>query len=404
MTPSTPSSIRSPKWGSTIKLIVGLTISGIIFLLLIYFRSIIGPLLLAFILTYLLHPLAVRLMKVTKLSWRGAVNLVFVVLLILLVGFSTASGVVIVNQIQSLIKIIENFLTDLPQTLDSLSKQSIVLGPFQFDFSQYLDLNSISDQLIQAIQLLISRAGSLVSTFATGAASTIGWTLLVLLISYFSLADAGQVPDAVKYIEIPGYDYDIRRISRELGKIWNAFLRGQILIVSLVIVIYSIIFSAMGLRYALGIALLAGLARFVPIIGPWVTTIITFLVAIFQSHNYFNLSPLAYALMVIAVSFVVDQIFDNLVSPRIMGDSLGINPAAVLVVAILAANLIGIVGLVLAAPVLATIKLGSQYAIRKLLDLDPWPEPEVRSQRVEPSFIRRGLRRIKTWWKRRQGK
>lgn len=404
MTPSTSSSVRSPKWGSTIKLIVGLTISGIIFLLLIYFRSIIGPLLLAFILTYLLHPLAVRLMKATKLSWRGAVNLVFAVLLILLVGFSTATGVVIVQQIQSLIRIIQNFLTDLPQILDTISKQSFALGPFRFDFSQYLDMSTFGDQLIQAIQLLISRAGSLVSTFATGAASTIGWALLVLLISYFSLADAGQVPDAVKYIEIPGYDYDIRRISRELGRIWNAFLRGQIFIVTMVIILYSIIFSAMGLRYALGIALLAGLARFVPIIGPWVTTIITFLVAIFQDHNFFNLSPLAYALLVIGIAFVVDQIFDNLVSPRIMGDTLGINPAAVLVVAILAANLIGIVGLVLAAPVLATIKLASQYAIRKLFDLDPWPEPEARPQSMEPSFLRRGLRRIKAWWKLRQGK
>lgn len=404
MNPSSPSTIRSPKWGSTIKLIVGLTISGIVFLLLIYFRSIIGPLLLAFILTYLLHPLAVHLMKLTKLSWRGAVNLVFVALLILLVGFSTATGVVIVQQIQSLIRIIQNFLTDLPQTLDTLSKQSIMLGPFRFDFGQYLDLNTISDQLIQAVQLLIGRAGSLVSTFATGAASTIAWALFVLLISYFSLADAGQVPDAVKFIEIPGYDYDIRRISRELGRIWNAFLRGQIFIVTLVIIIYSIIFSSMGLRYALGIALLAGLARFVPIVGPWITAIITFLVAIFQPHNYFNLRPLAYALVVIGVAFIVDQIFDNLVSPRIMGDTLGINPAAVLVVAILAANLIGIVGLVLAAPVLATIKLFSQYAIRKLFDLDPWPEHEVRTQPIEPSFLRRGLRRIKAWLKLSRGK
>lgn len=404
MSSTNPSTIQSPKWGSTIKLIVGLTISGIIFLLLIQFRSLIGPLLLAFILTYLLHPLAVHLMKLTKLSWRGAVNLVFIVVLIVVVGFSTATGVVIVQQIQSLIRIIQVFLTDLPQILETLSKQSFSLGPFQFDLGQYLDLNTISDQLIQAVQLLIGQAGALVSTFATGAASTIAWALFVLLIAYFSLADAGQVPDAVKYIEIPGYDYDIRRISRELGRIWNAFLRGQILIVTLVIIIYSIIFTSMGLRYALGIALLAGLARFVPIVGPWVTTIITFLVAIFQPDNYFNLSSLAYALVVIGVAFVVDQIFDNLVSPRIMGNTLGINPAAVLVVAILAANLIGIVGLVLAAPVLATIKLVSQYAIRKLFDLDPWPESEVRTQPIEPSFLRRGFRRIKAWLKLRFGK
>ena len=404
MTPSPPLSTNSPKWGSTVKLIVGLTLTGLIFLLIIYFRSIIGPLLLAFILTYLLHPLAVKLMKVTKLPWRPAVNLIFLVVLILLVGLSTATGVVVVQQIQSLIRIMQNFLSDLPQTLDTLSKQSYALGPFQLDFSQYLDLNTLSDQLIQGIQLLIGRAGSLVSTFATGAASTIGWTLFVLLIAYFTLADAGQVPDAVKYIKIPGYDYDIRRLSRELGSIWNAFLRGQIVIVTMVIFAYSILLSVMGLRYALGIALLAGLARFVPIVGPWTTGLVTFLVAVFQPHNYYGLSPLAYALLVIGLSFILDQIFDNLVSPRIMGDTLGINPAAVLVVAILAANLIGIVGLVLAAPVLATFKLAGQYMIRKLFDLDPWPEPETRPQPLEPPLLRRGFRRLQAWWRLRRGK
>ena len=404
MTPSTPMSKNSPRWGSTVKLVVGLTITGLIFVLIISFRTIIGPLLLAFILTYLLHPLAFQLSRLTKLSWKAAVNLVFLVLLVLLVGISTATGLVVVQQIQSLIRIIQNFLSDLPQILDTLSKNPYTLGPFQLDLSKYLDLNTLSSQLIQGIQLLIGRAGSLVSSFATGAASTIGWALFVLLISYFSLADAGQVPDAVKYIKIPGYDYDIRRLSRALGGIWNAFLRGQIVIVTLVILAYSILLSALGLRYALGIALLAGLARFVPYVGPWTTALVTFLVAVFQSHNYFNLSPLAYALLLIGLSFVLDQIFDNLISPRIMGDTLGINPAAVLIVAILAANVIGIIGLVLAAPVLATFKLAGQYIIRKLFDLDPWPEPEPSSQPLEPPILRRGFRRLQAWWRLRRGK
>lgn len=396
--------VNSPRWGSTVKLVVGLTLTGLIFLLIISFRSIIGPLLLAFILTYLLHPVAALLTRTTKLPWKPAVNIVFLILLVLLIGLSTATGVVVVQQIQSLIRIIQNFLTDLPQTLDTLSKQSLTLGPLQLDLSKYLDLNTLSNQLIQGIQLVIGRAGSLVSSFATRAASMIGWGLFVLLISYFTLTDAGQVPDAVKYFKIPGYDYDIRRLSRSLGGIWNAFLRGQIVIVTLVIFSYSILMSILGLRYALGIALLAGLARFVPYIGPWTTALVTFLVAVFQPHNYFNLNPLAYALLLIGLSFILDQIFDNLISPRIMGDTLGINPAAVLVVAILAANFIGIIGLVLAAPVLATFKLIGQYIIRKLFDMDPWPEPETNPRTLEPPVLKRGFHRLQAWWRLRKSK
>ena len=120
-----------------------------------------------------------------------------------------------------------------------------------------------------------------------------------------------------------------------------------ITIVILVIVSYSILLSILGVRYAFAIALLAGLARFVPYIGPLVTYIILGLVTLFQGGNYFNLVPIYYTLLTIILSILMDQIYDNLVSPRIMGRSLGVHPAAVLVVAIIAANLIGLIGLLL---------------------------------------------------------
>jgi predicted PurR-regulated permease PerM len=403
MTSSPPSASSSPRWGSSLKLVVGLTLIGLIFVVVIFFRSIIGPLLLAFILTYLLHPLTAKLTAVTKFSWRWSVNIVFLVLLIIIIGLFTATGVVVVQQIQSLIRIIQSFLGDLPKALDTLSKQTFSLGPFQLAFSNYLDLNTLSDQLIQGAQLVIGRAGSIVSTFATGAASTIGWTLFILLISYFILLDAGQMPDAVKYIQIPGYDSDIRRLSRELGKIWDAFLRGQIVIAMLIIITYWIVLSILGLRYALGLAILTGLAHFVPYVGAWIATLVAFLVAIFQPHNYYNLEPLAFALLVIGVCFILNQLYDNLISPRIMGDTLGINPAAVLVAAILATNFIGLVGLLIAAPFLATLKLSGQYVIRKLFDLDPWPDSETISKPVEPSLLRRVFHRLLSFWRSRRG-
>jgi predicted PurR-regulated permease PerM len=399
----TSSTTNSPRWGSSIKLVVGLALIGLIFVVVIFFRSIIGPLLLAVILTYLLHPLTAKLSTVTKLSWKWTVNVVFLVLLIILIGLFTATGVVVVQQIQSLIRIIQSFLGDLPKALDALSKQTFSLGPFRLDFRNYLDLNTLSNQLIQGTQMVIGRAGSIVSTFASGAASTIGWTLFVLLIAYFTLLDAGQMPDAVRYIQIPGYDYDIRRLSRELGKIWDAFLRGQIVIALLIIITYSIALSILGLRYALGLALLTGLAHFVPYIGPWIATFVTFLVAIFQPHNYYHLTPLAFALLAIGICFILNQLFDNLISPRIMGDTLGINPAAVLVAAILATNFIGLVGLLIAAPFLATLKLSGQYVIRKLFDLDPWFEPETISKPVEPSILKRILSRLQGYWRSRRG-
>jgi predicted PurR-regulated permease PerM len=369
---------NSPRWTSTFKMIVGLTIAGILMAMLIYFRSIIGPLLLAFILTYLLHPLAALLNTHTKLSWRGSVNIIYLILLIILITSSTITGFAAVQQIQSLIKVIERFVNDLPNLIDNLSNQIILIGPFSIDLRQFTDLGQLGDQVISTLQLLIGRAGTVVGTLASATASTIGWGLFILVISYFVLADTGKVPNILDYINIPGYSYDIQRVSSALERIWNVFLRGQLMIVILVIISYTILLSILGVRYAFAIAILAGLARFVPYVGPAITYIVLGLVTLFQGGNYFNLQSIFYTALCIVLSIILDQIFDNLVSPRIMGRSLGVHPAAVLVVAIIAANLIGLIGLLLAAPTLASVTLLGRYVVSKMFDRDPWidlPEP-----------------------------
>jgi predicted PurR-regulated permease PerM len=373
---------NSPRWTSTFKMIIGLTTAALMLALLIYFRSIIGPLLVAFILVYLLHPIAVALNTHTRLSWRTSVSIIYLILLILVITTFTLTGLAIVQQIQSLIKVIENFITNLPTLIDNLSKEVIMFGPYRLDLSQYTDLGQVGNQLINTLQSLIGRAGTLVGTLATATATTIGWVLFIIVVSYFILADAGKVPNALDYINIPGYAYDIQRMSSSIGRIWNVFLRGQLLIVILVIISYSILLSILGVRYAFAIAILAGLARFVPYVGPLITYIVMALVTLFQGGNYFHMVPFYYTLMTIALSVIMDQIFDNLVSPRIMGRSLGVHPAAVLIVAIIAANLIGLIGLLLAAPGLATALLLGRYVIRKMFDRDPWidlPEPTAPS-------------------------
>jgi predicted PurR-regulated permease PerM len=110
-------------------------------------------------------------------------------------------------------------------------------------------------------------------------------------------------------------------------------------------------------------------------------------VAYFQGGNYFGLIPLHYAILVVASALLLDQIFDNLIGPRIMGESLGVHPAAVLVTAIICLNLIGIIGLVLAAPVLASLKVLGRYTVRKMLDLDPWADLEEEEKQTPPQWF-----------------
>ncbi|MFL7890680.1 MAG: AI-2E family transporter [Anaerolineales bacterium] len=374
-----PSPSESPFWSSGTKLIIGLTFVGILIALLIYFRSIIGPLLLAIILAYVLHPVAAFLNRKTHLSWRWSVNLVFLVFVLILLSILTVSGFAIVQQMQSLINVITTFTVRLPALVDQISSQNYSIGPYQFGLNQ-TDLQSLTNQVLNALQPVLGRFGSIVSSFAASAVVTMGWILFVLIIAYFMLARTGQVTDEMINIDIPGYNADIRRMNVEFRRIWNVFLRGQMIIFLLAIILYSILLTSLGVKYALGIAIMAGVARFIPYVGPFIVWIVTALVTFFQSTNYLGLEAWVYTILVVGLCLVLDAILDNIIVPKFHGDTLGLHPAAVLVAALIAAQLIGFVGLVLAAPVLATMVLVSRYFLRKLMDQEPWPSSEDESQ------------------------
>ena len=144
----------------------------------------------------------------------------------------------------------------------------------------------------------------------------------------------------------------------------------------LAFIVYSIVLSLLGVHYAISLAFLAGLARFVPYVGPFINWTILVLVSYFQIYKLFGLPSLQYTLLVLIIALVIDQIFDNIISPRILSDALKVHPAAVLVAAVIAANLFGLLGVVVAAPILATATLLWKYIMRKMLDLNPWPEEE----------------------------
>ena len=371
-----PAASNSPRWGPTTKLVVALTVVAIVAWLIIQFHSIIGPLMMAFVVAYLLNPVAGVVHRRLHLSWALAVGLLYILILVLILGGLTLGGLGLVGQIQSLVGVVQSNLASLPDFIQQLSGQVYVFGPFRIDFSR-LDLNVLSSQLLGVIQPLLGSTGTLLTSIASSAASFLGWALFVWIVSYFVVLQGGGISDRMLEFDVPGYTDDIRRMGNALSRIWNAFLRGQIIIFILAILAYTVVFSILGVRYSLAIALLAGICRFLPYVGPFITWGTLALVAYFQPGNILGLGALPFAILCIVLALLIDQSFDNVVAPRIIAGALKVHPAAVLVAAIIAANLLGILGVIVAAPILATVALFWRYMMRKMLDLDPWPEGDA---------------------------
>ncbi len=363
---------RSPVWTSTTKMVVGLTLVAILAGMLIKFQSILPPLLMSFILVYLLYPMASFLTSKLRLKWAVSVSLIYLLLILILLGLLTIAGFEIVTQIQSLIGLVTRSLDSLPGLADNFTNSiTEYIGPFVPNVDA-LNLEQVGNQLIDTVQATLGRIGELLGRVASGAVNTLAWTLFVLIISYFILTESGGLRERILQVNLPGYSQDYARMSREIARIWNAFLRGQIILISISTVMYTVVLGSMGVSYAIGIALLAGLARFLPYVGPFITWVVLALVTFFQTFKPFGLSPLVYMLIALAVAWLIDALLDNIISPRIMAETLKVHPAAVLVAAIIALDLLGVLGVVIAAPILATLQLLLRYVVRKLFDLDPW--------------------------------
>jgi len=389
---------KSPAWTTTTKLVIGLTAVAILAGIFIYYRSVVSLIILAFIITYLFRPIVIYLTEKINMSWRLGTALLFVLFIILLIALLTGAGLAIAQQLTSLVNVLQDFAENLPELATDLTvylEQYGTLGDF-------INLNDLANRALEVLQPLLGQAGSIVGSIATGAAVSIGRIFFVVFVAYFILSESGQV-DKLAISQIPEYDYDIRRMSRQLRIIWDSFFRGQIIIFMMVFVVYIIVLSALGVRYSIALATMTGFAVFIPYVGAWTTSIVLVLVTFLQPANYFGLLPWQYAVMILIIALSINFVFDNYISPRFFGRALDIHPAAVLVAALLMASLLGLVGIFLAAPVVATLKLVGLYVFWKMMDLDPWPDPELDPKPIEYPWYRWG-RQFFSWLKKLRSK
>jgi predicted PurR-regulated permease PerM len=361
----------SPQWGTGTKLIVALVALIIVALLVWQFKSFIGPVIFAFLLSYLLHPLAGVMSRKNHPSWRVSVTIIYLAIFLVLIGLATWGGISLVQPLQSLVNFLQSMLKDIPGFITSLTSQPIIIGSFAIDLSKFNNAN-LWTELQGVLSPALTKLGTLLGDIAAGAANIVTKTIFSILISYFITVESTGVRSELIRIRVPRYQEDIDRFSKYFSRIWNSYFRGQLAVFLITVIFYTILLSALGVNYALALAILAGFARFVPYVGPFVAWTTYGLVCLFQGTTIFGLTPFAYALIVIGCALVTDVIMDNFVSPRIMSDALGIHPALVLISVLVAAKLLGIVGVLIAAPTVASLQLLFTYIFRKMTDQDPW--------------------------------
>jgi predicted PurR-regulated permease PerM len=359
-------------------------------------------LILALLIAYLLNPMAVRLTQWLRLPRWAAILLVYLALFLIFAGTTTGIGLAVSQQLIGLFDDLESFSRDLPLLVESLLQSPIQIGRWTLDLSELASVEALLGWVGGALEPLFSSAGSIIASVAGATASFVGLILLGLILSIYLLVDYGVIGAFLMTLVPPPYRRDFQTLFGETSGVWQAFFRGQLVLGLAVGVVTAVVLSVLRLRFSLGLGLLAGILEFIPTFGPIIAGVTAVLVALFQKTNAWGLPPVAYAAIVTAAAILIQQAENNILVPRIIGRSLKLHPLVVLLAAMAGGILGGVVGILLAAPIVATLRLWFGYVYNKIIDAEPWRPPEPVLREPSPAW-RNSVERVRRWRSRRLG-
>ncbi|MDD3887495.1 MAG: AI-2E family transporter [Patescibacteria group bacterium] len=255
------------------------------------------------------------------------------------------------------------------------------------EFTGYSQEQSLekAKEILTSLEDKIGGAASSVYDFFSSLFGGILSIVMIFVLSFYFIVEEGSfkkfIRSIVPFRHRPYVEDLVGRMQLQVGK----WLRGQLLLGLIVGVVIYIGLSLMGVKYALVLALVAGILEVVPYIGPVISAIPAVLIASAQS-------PLL-ALLVVILYFLVQQLENHLLVPKIMQKVVGLNPLVIILVILVAVKLAGVLGAIVAVPAatLISVFLKDMFDERDKKDEDKLKteicEPKLAGVKVEKTEI-----------------
>lgn len=346
-----------------------------------------------FVIAYILNPLVEALGRI-RVRRSIAVILVYLLLLLLMVLGSVLLGRVVVelseftlyiddafNEISGWITGVSGWLSGIAERLPSVLRDRFgvesggdeLTSQIQEQIAQFL--TSASQGLVALLQRIVTGGPNFLLTGANRIISTTLQIFLILLASAYFLYDFPRFVENFRRFVPVRWRPLYRNLSAKADQAVGGYLRGQLLITSVLGLLIFIGLSLLDIRLALAISFLAAIFNLVPYLGPIIGVIPAVLLALIDSPWK--------ALGAVIVFVIANQLEGNLLSPMILSRSVNLHPVTVLLAIMMGLGLLGFVGALLAVPFAALIKvlLDEFLLTRPAYDV-ALHEPEAESESV----------------------
>ncbi len=332
------------------RLVVFLALAALFLWVCYELRQILIPLALAFIVAYIFHPL------IDWLEARRVSRTVSIALLIVLIVGAIAGLLLIVvpRMVRQTADMVQTFQQNLPMVQE---KAQELLGRFA-DSSLAERLHANLDNLIDAIKRnvpqILTSAEAVVSGIISRTVGFVGFIvnfLLFTVVCVYLLKDFNRILAHAEDLVPPARKEPILDLVGKIDANLKSFFRGQLLVCTILTVVYLVGLTIVGVPFALPIAIVGGYGQIVPYLGTALAILPAALVALVEYADFWH--PVG----AVAV-FVIGQVLEGtIITPKIMGEKVGLHPVVVILAILAFSQLMGFLGLLLAVPLAAVLKV-----------------------------------------------
>lgn len=331
-------------WGAAAALLV---------LVLWLLGSVLLPFLVGGAIAYFLDPIADRLERL-GLSRVAATSVISVVALLVFIVTALLLVPTLVRQLGQLVNAAPQIVGDLQAFLTA-------------KFPSIMDSESVVRQTLASIgETIRSKGGELAGTLISSAMSVINFVVFLVVVpvvAFYLLLDWDTMVATIDGWIPKDHRDTVRGLARDIDRVLAGFVRGQVSVCLILGTFYSIALMAAGLQFGLVVGAIAGLITFIPYVGALIGGALAIGLALYQFWGDWV------QIGIVAGIFAVGQFLEgNIVTPKLVGNSVGLHPVWLLFALSAFGTLFGFVGMLVAVPVAAAIGVLARFAIQKYLD------------------------------------
>jgi predicted PurR-regulated permease PerM len=264
------------QWSSPVRYLVFGLIALLFALLLWYARRVFEPLIIAAFIAYLIHPVVNFLTSHTRLSRKSAVNLVFTVTLLLVIGTPASLTSIFFDESS---QVVTDILHIYNQLIVWLEQPKVIPG-IPIDFGQFA--NQLNQFRATFVSSLTNQAFLILGKTSLGAI----WVLVILVTVYYLLAEWPRLREGFISSFPEKYTPELHELYQRVRRIWMSYLRGQIVLMLIVGVAFTIAWSVIGVPGALVLGVIAGFLTLIPDVGPFLAAMLAVGVGLLEGSTW----------------------------------------------------------------------------------------------------------------------